>query len=133
MASILELRKKAEDQFPGYPVDFEDGSRIILKSSANFSEAERDAFNDKVEAVKALENDEGADIKAAHAAFVDSLASVSDDPDLATELLTKESTALLTVIFDEYGKHIRAQEGEGASKSAGAVRAPASRGKRSNR
>ena len=119
MSAITELRKKAEAKFPGYPVDFEDGSRIILKSSANFSESEREDFDARVSEVRALENNEDAKTSDLHRLFVEALASVSDNHEKAQTELAKESVALLTVVFEEYGKHVQEQESEGAPKSAG--------------
>lgn len=127
MSAITELRKKAEEKFPGYPVDFEDGTSIKLKAATNFTESEREAFNERVQVIESYTKEDGVTSTQAHTDLVEALASVADDADKARVELAKESIALLYVIFDEYGKHIQAQEDEGAAKSKGTGPAPRTR------
>jgi hypothetical protein len=118
MTAISELRKKALEENPGYPIEFDDGKSIRLRPNLELSDEELDAFQVKVTAIQDMEDAEGLTVKDVRSAIVDALASVADDPELASRELGSESIALLNVIMAEYAKSVGSD-----SKSEGPNRA----------
>lgn len=105
MTALSELRARAAEKFPGLPLEFDDGSKVVLKSLMSLSKDELKKFNDSQKRLAALEDDkdQGVDtLEKTRKELVDCLASVADDKAAARKGLSDEGLDLLSVVFEEY-------------------------------
>jgi hypothetical protein len=114
MTAISEFRKLAAERYPATPIEFEDGVTINLKSPIDLNDVETTLFNARVRELTALDDDADVELSEIRQLFVDLLADIADNPDLARERFVKESMSVLTAIFETVAK----SAGD-ASKSAG--------------
>lgn len=117
MTAIAELRKRAADKYPGFPIEFDNGTSTVLKSLLSLSKEELKKFDASQKRLAALEEDktEGVEVlEKTRAELVDCLVSVATDKATARKGLAEEGLDLLSVVFEEYSGTANA-----AAKSAG--------------
>lgn len=110
MTALSAIVAQAAAEFPSFPLSFDDGVEVQLKSVMDLSDDELKQFSDSR---KALESSNGTeDVAAMKSTFVDILAGVSSDRAKTASELTKVSLGVLTVLFKQY-----VASNEGAEKS----------------
>lgn len=110
MTALSALRQKALDEYPGFPLEFDSGDGVLLKSFMTLDDTELKLFNQSQKRLSSL--DEGEDVEALKAEFVNILAGVSTDKAATAKELDKESFGTLALLFKEY-----ASSAQDASKS----------------
>ena len=106
MSTASAIRAKAAAKYPAYPIDFEDGASIVLRSVMELSDNElKDFTQSSKDLSKADESDDVSELKTQ---FVETLAKVSDNPKMAASKLSGESLGFLTVVFTEYAEGLSA-------------------------
>lgn len=100
MTAASELRARADEKYPSYRIEFEDGFTVSLKSVMKLGKAQRKDFT--TSATRLATVDENEDIDALHEEFIEILAGVSDNPDTLRAKLSDEDLGFLTVLFQDY-------------------------------
>jgi hypothetical protein len=100
MTAISALRAEAREKYPDFPLDFEDGTVVVLRSSLRLDEEELQAFSDAHKEL--LERDGNDDYAGLKRQFVEVLSLVATDPDIARSYLAKEDLATLTGVMKAY-------------------------------
>lgn len=101
MTALSEFRNKAIEKNKPFPIEFEDGSSVNLKSILLLDKEELKLFNASLKRLQKEDEDE-TDVEQVRAEFVSTLAGVADDKKLAAKMLDKESVGTLTAVFEEY-------------------------------
>lgn len=118
MTAIAELRKKALEQFPGYPIEFDDGTSIRLRSNVELPDETLIEFRNRANAILESGSDEDTEVSEFRKELVETLALVADKSDVAKDKLSEESLAILLIVLQEYLKALQdAAKDEDAPKS----------------
>lgn len=99
MTAIADLRAKAEEKYPNYTIELESGD-LVLTGIMSLTDEQLTAFT-KAQA-ELQELDEGTDMAALKAGFIDLFVGVANKPDFARTELAKEDLGVLAVILEEY-------------------------------
>lgn len=121
MTNLSDFRAKAKAEFPGTPIEFDDGSKVEIRSILDLSDADEKRFNDNVQKIQAL--DETAEVADLRRLLTDTLADISDDPTVARAGLSGEPVGVLMMILKEVTSN-----GDDASKSKAGTPATSRRG-----
>lgn len=105
MTAIAELRRKANEKYPSYSIELDEGT-VVLTGIMSLTDAQLKSFTDAQAELTKL--DEGTDMAALKAGFVDLFAGVADNPVLARTALSREDLGVLTVILEEYAGALNA-------------------------
>lgn len=105
MTAIADLRAKAEEKYPSYPIELEAGT-VTLTGIMSLSDEQLDTFTKAQAELAKL--DEGSDMLALKNGFIDLFAGVADNPELARAELVKEDLGVLAVILEEYAGALNA-------------------------
>lgn len=106
MPAISALRNKSAEKYPAYPLDFENGDTVTLKSIMDLDDAALKIFSDSQKRLAEVE--ESDDLALLRSEFVDVLAQVSDNPEAVRRGLAKETLGVITVVFEEYTESLNA-------------------------
>lgn len=105
MTAIADLRRKAEEKYPSYPIELDAGT-LVLTGIMSLSDEQLTSFTKAQAELSKL--DEGTDMLALKNGFVDLFAGVANNPDLARSELPKEDLGVLAVILEEYAGALNA-------------------------
>lgn len=105
MTAIAELRRKASEKYPSYPIEVDEGT-VTLTGIMSLTDDQLKSFTEAQATLAKL--DEGTDMAALKTGFVDLFAGVADNPELARTALAREDLGVLTVILEEYAGALNA-------------------------
>lgn len=100
MTAFSAIQAKAADLYPSFPIDFEDGTTITLKSMMELDDVELKLFSESQK--KLSELDESDDISSMREEFISILCGVSDNKTRLAEILKVQNLGVLTTLFKEY-------------------------------
>lgn len=109
MTAISALRAKAAEKFGGYPVEFDSGKSVRLKSLMELNEAELAAFHKAQTALvsERKDSEDFAVLEEVRREFAACLITVADDKALASKELGKESLGVLMAVFEAYTETVK--------------------------
>lgn len=102
MTALSAFRKKAAEKHVGFPLDFDSGVSVELKSILMLDEEELRLFNASTKRLGAMDEDEEGDLEELRQEFITTLAGVSSDKAATVAGLAHEPLGVLTVIFEDY-------------------------------
>jgi hypothetical protein len=100
MTALSAFRTKAAEKHKAFPLEFENGQAVELKSILMLSELELKQFNDSTKRLSALDDED--DLEELRQEFISTLSGVSSDKAITAEGLAHEPIGVLTVIFEDY-------------------------------
>jgi len=100
MTSLSELRTRANEEFPGTPVEFDDGTSIVIRTAISLSDEETAQF-DALIATLPDEDSENVSVAASRGVILDILCLLASDGEKARQELSGESLALLMTLFKD--------------------------------
>lgn len=100
MTALSQFRAQSAAKYPGTPIEFDDGTSVLLKSIMDLNDDELGQFNASQKRLAALDEDQ--DVVALKNEFVSTLSGLSTDKAKTATELEKEALGVLTSIFKEY-------------------------------
>jgi hypothetical protein len=104
MTALSAFRAKSAEKYQAMPLEFDDGTSVILKSIMDLTKDELKLFNDSQKRLQ--KSDESDDLEEVRSEFVSALAGVSSDKAATAAALDQESLGVLTQLFEAYASSL---------------------------
>ena len=101
MTALSEYRTRATAKYPPKPIEFDDGTSVTLRSPIDMNKADSALFNQRVKELQSLDDTDDTDFEDIREKFVETLADLSDNPEVAQAGLADVPLSVLMVIFQD--------------------------------